>query len=344
MRNRSFCSFLFLNFLLTGTLTISIASQPPTDEFVKAEMSAQSTKAVPGQTVLISVRLRLTDDAHANSNSPDDPNLIPTVFIPTAVSGGKWGTPKYPVPTTIVASYSPKPLSVFENDATITVPLTLDADISVSEVNVEASVRVQVCDRFQCYPPKKIPLSLRLEITGGSSASASGKEFVKPATPIRPGVSATESSEIDFDFVDFAGKKRSLREFRGKYVLLDFWATWCAPCLADIPKLKKLHEKYAPSGFEILGMDAETIGDEAEDPDLEFAKEADKRARKIVVERGANWPQATWETAVPIALKIFKVKALPTKILLDKKGKVIAIIGEKDDLEGIVEGLLLKTN
>ena len=145
---------------------------------------------------------------------------------------------------------------------------------------------------------------------------------------------------MDFSFFDFNGKERKLSEFRGKLVLLDFWATWCKPCLADIPKLKVLYEKYRASGFEIIGMDTETIGDEAEEPDPEFVKQRFEQAKKIVSTRGVAWTQATNETAVPIAMKIYNVKALPTKILIGKDGKVLATIGEKDDLTGIVEKLI----
>lgn len=148
-------------------------------------------------------------------------------------------------------------------------------------------------------------------------------------------------SGLDFDFIDFKGKKRKFSEFRGKFVLIDFWATWCKPCLADIPKLKELYEKYKDSGFEILGMDAETLtGDEEEVEDPEFAKEQDARAKQVVTTRGVTWTQAISASAVPVAKKILSVKALPTKILVDKDGKEIARIGEKDDLKGIVEKLL----
>jgi thiol-disulfide isomerase/thioredoxin len=149
-----------------------------------------------------------------------------------------------------------------------------------------------------------------------------------------------DTEAVEFDFVDFTGKQRKISEFRGKYVLLDFWATWCNPCLADIPKLKILYDKHKANGFEIVGMDSETIGEEEGETDPEFAKETTKRAKQIVETRGVTWTQATDLTAVPVAKKIFSVKTLPTKILLDKKGKIIATIGEKDDLSGIIEKLL----
>jgi thiol-disulfide isomerase/thioredoxin len=145
----------------------------------------------------------------------------------------------------------------------------------------------------------------------------------------------------DFAFTDFEGRPRKFSEYKGKVVLIDFWATWCGPCLADIPKLKRLYEKYKGDGFEILGLNSETIGDEdASDP--EFAKEAAVRAKQIVKTRGVNWIQGDSKTSLPVAVNIFDVKALPTKILIGRDGKIIAKIGEKDDTEKVVADAMAK--
>lgn len=150
----------------------------------------------------------------------------------------------------------------------------------------------------------------------------------------------SDNAAKEFSFTDFSGKPRKFSEFRGKYVLLDFWATWCKPCLADIPKLKELYAKHKSSGFEIIGMDAETIGDEEGDSDPEFAKETAERAKQIVTTRGVTWTNATSATAVPVAAKIFSVKALPAKILIDPDGKVVKQFKDVTELDAALTAVL----
>ncbi len=160
-----------------------------------------------------------------------------------------------------------------------------------------------------------------------------------PGSDVKTSELAVGSSVPDFSFVDFTGKSRKFGEFNGKIVLIDFWATWCGPCLADIPKIKALKTKFAAQGFEVLGMNSETIGD-VDTSEPGFAKEAALRAKQIVTARKVDWVQANSATALPVAIKVFGVKALPAKVLIGRDGKVIANIGAKDDLEKIVSDQL----
>lgn len=144
----------------------------------------------------------------------------------------------------------------------------------------------------------------------------------------------------DFSFVDFAGKTRAFHEFKGHVVLMDFWATWCKPCLADIPHLTELYAKYHSKGFDIIGMDAETLGQAPEDIDAALLKGQEARARQIAVARGAVWPHGANASAVPLAVKLFAAKTLPTKVLIDAQGKVAARIKKVEEIDALLPGLL----
>ena len=73
----------------------------------------------------------------------------------------------------------------------------------------------------------------------------------------------------DFTLPDPAGKKGSLKDFRGKLVLLNFWATWCVPCREEMPAMERLYQQYMTKGFVILGVD---VKDNRKDA-LAFIKE-----------------------------------------------------------------------
>ncbi len=187
------------------------------------------------------------------------------------------------------------------------------------------------------------PFTAQLRIqnsTQGSNSAATTVRLVTQTKPApKPAGLEVGDTVPDFPFTDFNDKPRRFSEFRGKYVLLDFWATWCSPCLADIPHLKQFYTKYQSKGLEILGLDSETLGDDVGD-DPEFAEETHERAKTIVKTRGVTWPQASSKTAVPVAVSMFGVESLPTKILVDPQGKIVARIKEGKELDELLLRLL----
>jgi thiol-disulfide isomerase/thioredoxin len=124
----------------------------------------------------------------------------------------------------------------------------------------------------------------------------------------------------DFGFVDFEGRTRRLSEFRGKYLMLEFWGTWCSGCISDMPGLVEVYKDYRGRGFEILGMDDELTlrSVPPKNPDQMTAK-----AKALVAEKGVTWPQVRTETAEAISRR-FRIGVHPTYILLDPMGRIVS--------------------
>jgi peroxiredoxin len=113
----------------------------------------------------------------------------------------------------------------------------------------------------------------------------------------------------DFEAKDTAGKPLSIANHKGKVVLLDFWATWCPPCRAELPNVIKTYEAYHQKGFEIIGISLD--------------KDKEKLA-SFTKEKNMTWPQyfdgLAWENKLAVK---YGVNSIPATYLLDGQGTII---------------------
>jgi thiol-disulfide isomerase/thioredoxin len=124
----------------------------------------------------------------------------------------------------------------------------------------------------------------------------------------------------DFAFTDFAGAEHHLSDFSGKYVLLDFWATWCQPCLKESPDLKQARERFQARGLVIIGMNSD---------------KKQQNAQRFVRENNIPWLQASAASTKQVLRHVLKVKWYPTLILVGPQGRILAVSeGEKPPLYG----------
>lgn len=111
--------------------------------------------------------------------------------------------------------------------------------------------------------------------------------------------------------LDLEGRPVSLADYRGKVTLVDFWATWCGPCMQELPNVLALHREFGGRGFDILGISL--------DNDL-------GTLRRSVRERGIGWRQIAdgggWQSRLAV---FYGVQSIPTTVLLDREGKIIAV-------------------
>ena len=115
----------------------------------------------------------------------------------------------------------------------------------------------------------------------------------------------------DFEFTDFGGKKRKISEYRGKYLLIDFWGMWCPPCRRELNYLKAAYQRYQARGFEILGMNTD-------EPEITA------QVKSILGQNGMNWTQAKRESIVA-TIRNLRIHSYPTTVLLGPDGKVISL-------------------
>jgi thiol-disulfide isomerase/thioredoxin len=130
---------------------------------------------------------------------------------------------------------------------------------------------------------------------------------------------------------DVDGKPVSLAELEGKVILIDFWATWCPPCVAAIPVLDAMAQKYRDRGFVILGVNVDAMHE-----DVQEASKALPLVRRFLVRHRVTWTNLLNGQGASDFAAAYRVEQIPANFLVDRAGRIVAVEQSGERLEQAV--------
>lgn len=151
------------------------------------------------------------------------------------------------------------------------------------------------------------------------------------------------TGEIDLQFTAVDGREVDLKKLRGKVVLVDFWATWCGPCMAEMPNVKKIYAAYHDKGLEIVGISCDYAPDQAGRYPAASARTG-PQVLEFVKQNGMPWPEyydgKKHNEGGNLLARRFAITGIPASFLIDQNGQVVALNLRGEALEKEVKRLL----
>lgn len=163
-----------------------------------------------------------------------------------------------------------------------------------------------------------------LPLGGDSKRSAPAKSSAVPASQLLP----TGLQAPDFTVQDRNGKSVKLSDFRGKVVVLDFWATWCGPCQKSLPLTNSVAQQFAGKGVVVLAVN---VWDTPDAFQAWLPQHADLEALDFAIDTSPKGQLAT---------QLYQVSGIPTQYVIDKSGKIVtSFVGASDSDDQLVAAI-----
>ena len=158
---------------------------------------------------------------------------------------------------------------------------------------------------YTFVPLPAAPLEWFTGGTPGSTSGAEGAEGEDASADFCP--ANAKEANLDFTVSDMNGQPVRLADYKGKVILLDFWATWCGPCRIEIPHFVELQKKYGPQGLVVLGF---SVDDTVE------------RLKPFASEFDMNYPVLVGLGREDVREALGPIWAMPTTLLISRDGRI----------------------